>query len=152
VVGDDDQSIYSWRGAEVANILRFEQDFPGAKIIKLEQNYRSTPDILAAASGLIDANSHRLGKTLWTEKNGGDKVRVIGVWDGPEEARRVGEEIERLEREGASLPRSQFWSARSSRPASSKTGSLRPASLTRSSAVSGSTSVPKSAMRWPICG
>ncbi|MFM5948375.1 MAG: ATP-dependent helicase, partial [Novosphingobium sp.] len=103
VVGDDDQSIYSWRGAEVANILRFEQDFPGAKVIRLEQNYRSTPDILAAASGLIDANSERLGKTLWTERNGGDKVRVIGVWDGPEEARRVGEEAERLEREGASL-------------------------------------------------
>jgi DNA helicase II / ATP-dependent DNA helicase PcrA len=103
VVGDDDQSIYSWRGAEVANILRFEQDFPGAKVIRLEQNYRSTPDILAAASGLIDANSQRLGKTLWTERNGGDKLRVIGVWDGPEEARRVGEEAERLEREGASL-------------------------------------------------
>ena len=103
VVGDDDQSIYSWRGAEVANILKFEQDFPGAKVIRLEQNYRSTPDILAAASGLIDANSQRLGKTLWTEKNGGDKVRVIGVWDGPEEARRVGDEAERLEREGASL-------------------------------------------------
>ncbi len=103
VVGDDDQSIYSWRGAEVANILRFEKDFPGAKVVKLEQNYRSTPDILAAASGLIDANSQRLGKTLWTQANGGDKVRVIGVWDGPEEARRVGEEAERLEREGASL-------------------------------------------------
>jgi len=103
VVGDDDQSIYSWRGAEVANILRFEKDFPGAKVVRLEQNYRSTPDILAAASGLIDANSQRLGKTLWTERNGGDKVRVIGVWDGPEEARRVGEEAERLEREGASL-------------------------------------------------
>ncbi len=103
VVGDDDQSIYTWRGAEVANILRFEQDFPGAKVIKLEQNYRSTPDILAAASGLIDANSERLGKTLWTTRNGGDKVRVIGVWDGPEEARRIGEEAERLEREGASL-------------------------------------------------
>ena len=103
VVGDDDQSIYSWRGAEVANILRFEKDFPGAKVIRLEQNYRSTPDILAAASGLIDANSQRLGKTLWTERNDGEKVRVIGVWDGPEEARRVGEEAERLEREGASL-------------------------------------------------
>ncbi|MDC0886937.1 UvrD-helicase domain-containing protein [Altererythrobacter sp.] len=103
VVGDDDQSIYSWRGAEVANILRFEKDFPGAKVIKLEQNYRSTPYILAAASGLIGANSERLGKTLWTEIPGGEKVRVIGVWDGPEEARRVGEEIERLEREGASL-------------------------------------------------
>ena len=103
VVGDDDQSIYSWRGAEVANILKFEKDFPGAKVVKLEQNYRSTPDILAAASGLIDANSERLGKTLWTQRNGGDKVRVIGVWDGPEEARRVGEEAERLEREGASL-------------------------------------------------
>ena len=103
VVGDDDQSIYSWRGAEVANILRFEKDFPGAKVIRLEQNYRSTPDILAAASGLIAANGERLGKTLWTERSGGDKLRVIGVWDGPEEARRVGEEIERLEREGASL-------------------------------------------------
>jgi DNA helicase-2/ATP-dependent DNA helicase PcrA len=103
VVGDDDQSIYSWRGAEVANILRFEKDFPGAKVIRLEQNYRSTLQILAAASGLIAANSERLGKTLWTERGGGDKVRVIGVWDGPEEARRVGEEIERLEREGAPL-------------------------------------------------
>ncbi|HEY0960344.1 MAG TPA: UvrD-helicase domain-containing protein [Novosphingobium sp.] len=103
VVGDDDQSIYSWRGAEVANILRFEKDFPGAKVIRLEQNYRSTPPILAAASGLIGANSERLGKTLWTERNGGDRVRVIGVWDGPEEARRIGDEIERLEREGASL-------------------------------------------------
>ncbi|WP_199799982.1 ATP-dependent helicase [Aurantiacibacter arachoides] len=103
VVGDDDQSIYSWRGAEVANILRFEKDFPGARIVKLEQNYRSTPQILAAASGLIAANSQRLGKTLWTDLPTGEKVRVIGVWDAPEEARRVGEEIERLEREGASL-------------------------------------------------
>ena len=103
VVGDDDQSIYSWRGAEVANILRFEKDFPGAAVIRLEQNYRSTPQILAAASGLIAANSGRLGKTLWTELPAGEKVRVIGVWDAPEEARRVGEEIERLEREGAGL-------------------------------------------------
>ncbi|WP_408589916.1 ATP-dependent helicase [Novosphingobium sp.] len=105
VVGDDDQSIYSWRGAEVANILRFEKDFPGAKVIRLEQNYRSTPHILGAASGLIAENSERLGKTLWTERDGGDKVRVIGVWDGPEEARRVGEDIERLEREGLPLDR-----------------------------------------------
>ncbi|MEE1876166.1 ATP-dependent helicase [Altererythrobacter litoralis] len=103
VVGDDDQSIYSWRGAEVANILKFEKDFPGAKVVKLEQNYRSTPHILGAASGLIRANSERHEKTLWTEVNHGEKVRVIGVWDGPEEARRVGEEIERLEREGARL-------------------------------------------------
>ena len=103
VVGDDDQSIYSWRGAEVANILKFEKDFPGAAVIKLEQNYRSTPQILAAASGLIAANSERLGKQLWTELPAGEKVRVIGVWDAPEEARRVGEEIERLEHEGAPL-------------------------------------------------
>jgi DNA helicase II / ATP-dependent DNA helicase PcrA len=102
-VGDDDQSIYSWRGAEVANILRFEKDFPGAKIIKLEQNYRSTPHILAAASGLIDANAERLGKTLWTELDDGEKVQIIGVWDGPEEARRVGDEIEALQHRGASL-------------------------------------------------
>lgn len=103
VVGDDDQSIYSWRGAEVANILKFEKDFPGASVVKLEQNYRSTPQILAAASGLINANSERLGKTLWTELPPGEKVRIIGVWDAPEEARRVGEEIERLESEGAPL-------------------------------------------------
>ena len=103
VVGDDDQSIYSWRGAEVANILRFEKDFPGAHVVRLEQNYRSTPHILGAASGLIRANSERHEKTLWTEANGGDKVRVVGVWDAPEEARRVGEEIERLEGEGAPL-------------------------------------------------
>jgi len=102
-VGDDDQSIYSWRGAEVANILRFETDFPGAKVIRLEQNYRSTPHILAAATGLIAHNAGRLGKTLWTEVNEGDRVKVIGVWDGPEEARRVGEEIEAHERKGGSL-------------------------------------------------
>ena len=103
VVGDDDQSIYSWRGAEVANILRFEKDFPGAKVIRLERNYRSTSPILAAASHLIAHNEGRLGKTLWTELPAGQKVRVVGVWDAPEEARRVGEEIERLEREGAPL-------------------------------------------------
>ncbi|WP_019833112.1 ATP-dependent helicase [Sphingomonas sp. PR090111-T3T-6A] len=101
-VGDDDQSIYSWRGAEVANILRFEQDFPGAKVIRLEQNYRSTPHILGAASALIENNGSRLGKTLWTEIDVGEQVSIIGVWDGPEEARRVGEEIENLRRQGGS--------------------------------------------------
>ena len=104
-VGDDDQSIYSWRGAEVANILRFEKDFPGATVIRLEQNYRSTPQILAAASALIAQNSGRLGKTLWTDLDAGDKVRVVGVWDGPEEARRIGEELEDLQRRGTSLDR-----------------------------------------------
>ena len=103
VVGDDDQSIYSWRGAEVANILRFEKDFPGAKIIRLEQNYRSTSHILGAADGLIAHNAGRLGKTLWTEAGDGQKVRVIGVWDGPEEARRVGDEAESHMRSGGSL-------------------------------------------------
>ena len=102
-VGDDDQSIYSWRGAEVANILKFEHDFPGARVIRLEQNYRSTSHILAAADGLIAHNAGRLGKTLWTDAGEGEKVRVIGVWDGPEEARRVGEEIERHEADGKSL-------------------------------------------------
>lgn len=101
-VGDDDQSIYGWRGAEVGNILRFEQDFPGAKIVRLERNYRSTPHILGAASGLIAHNESRLGKTLWTDLNEGDKVIVQGVWDGDEEARLVGEEIEALEREKVS--------------------------------------------------
>jgi DNA helicase-2/ATP-dependent DNA helicase PcrA len=102
-VGDDDQSIYSWRGAEVSNILRFEQDFPGAKIIRLEQNYRSTPHILAAASGLIAQNAGRLGKTLWTQEGEGDKVQVIGIWDGPEEARRVGDELETTQHRGGRL-------------------------------------------------
>ena len=103
-VGDDDQSIYSWRGAEVGNILRFEQDFPGAKIIRLEQNYRSTPHILGAASGLIAANQGRLGKTLWTESDDySEKVRVIAVWDGADEARTVGERIESLQIRGTPL-------------------------------------------------
>ena len=95
-VGDDDQSIYSWRGAEVENILRFEKDFKGAQIIRLERNYRSTPHILAAASGLIDHNEGRLGKTLWTDINDGEKVRVVGVWDGEEEARATADEIDAL--------------------------------------------------------
>jgi DNA helicase-2/ATP-dependent DNA helicase PcrA len=99
-VGDDDQSIYGWRGAEVDNILRFERDFPGAKVIKLERNYRSTEHILAAASGLIDANKDRLGKTLWTEETGGEKVKVSGVWDGEAESRMVADEIEKGKRAG----------------------------------------------------
>jgi DNA helicase-2/ATP-dependent DNA helicase PcrA len=102
-VGDDDQSIYSWRGAQVENILKFEKDFPGAAVIKLEQNYRSTPHILGAASGVIAQNSGRLGKTLWTDLDAGEKVRVLGIWDGPEEARRVGEEIEAGQRSGTGL-------------------------------------------------
>jgi DNA helicase-2/ATP-dependent DNA helicase PcrA len=97
-VGDDDQSIYGWRGAEVGNILRFESDFPGAKVVRLEQNYRSTPHILAAASGVIAANVGRLGKTLWTDLADGERVRLIGHWDGEEEARWIGEEIEALGR------------------------------------------------------
>ena len=100
VVGDDDQSIYGWRGAEVDNILRFERDFPGAKVVRLERNYRSTSHILAAASGLIAVNKGRLGKTLWTEGDEGEKVRVRGVWDGEAESRLVAEEIERWKKDG----------------------------------------------------
>ncbi len=103
-VGDDDQSIYGWRGAEVGNILRFEKDFPGAKVIRLEQNYRSTEHILGAAARLISANQGRLGKTLWTEAKGGQKVRLIGHWDGEEEARWIGEEIEALRGGSHGLP------------------------------------------------
>ena len=97
-VGDDDQSIYGWRGAEVDNILRFEHDFPGAKVIRLERNYRSTGHILAAAAHLIAHNEGRLGKTLRTEDELGEKVSVTGAWDSEEEARAIGEEIEQLQR------------------------------------------------------
>jgi DNA helicase-2/ATP-dependent DNA helicase PcrA len=104
-VGDDDQSIYSWRGAEVGNILRFERDFPGATVIRLECNYRSTPHILAAASGLISHNRGRLGKTLWTPLGEGEKVAVRGVWDGEDEARMVCAEVEALQAKGQALSR-----------------------------------------------
>ncbi len=96
-VGDDDQSIYGWRGAEVGNILRFEKDFPGAHVVRLEQNYRSTPHILKAAAGVIRGNTGRLGKELWTAVPDGEKVRLIGHWDGEEEARWIGEEVESMQ-------------------------------------------------------
>ncbi|MGY4326213.1 superfamily I DNA/RNA helicase [Bradyrhizobium sp. LB7.2] len=102
-VGDDDQSIYGWRGAEVDNILRFDHDFPGAKVIRLERNYRSTGHILAAASHLIAHNEGRLGKTLRTEDQDGEKVTVTGSWDSEEEARGIGEEIEQIQRQGDKL-------------------------------------------------
>ncbi len=102
-VGDDDQSIYGWRGAEVDNILRFDHDFPGAKVIRLERNYRSTGHILAAASYLIAHNEGRLGKTLRTEDVDGEKVTVTGAWDSEEEARAIGEEIEQFQRAGEKL-------------------------------------------------
>ncbi len=102
-VGDEDQSIYGWRGAEIGNILRFEKDFPGAQVIRLEENYRSSGNILAAASGLIAHNLSRLGKTLWTAAGAGELVRVTALWDSPEEARWVGDEIEALQRKGTSL-------------------------------------------------
>jgi DNA helicase-2/ATP-dependent DNA helicase PcrA len=104
-VGDDDQSIYSWRGAEVENILRFEKDFPGAAIVRLEANYRSTAPILAAASGLIAHNEGRLGKTLRPGRQDatGEQVSVVSLWDSDEEARMVGDRIETLRRGGESL-------------------------------------------------
>ena len=102
-VGDDDQSIYGWRGAEVDNILRFEKDFPGARVIRLERNYRSTPQILGAASGLIARNESRLGKTLHTDRENGETVSVRAHWDGDEEARVIGDDIESLQRKGERL-------------------------------------------------
>jgi len=102
-VGDDDQSIYGWRGAEVGNILKFESDFPGAKIVRLEENYRSTGHILAAASGIIARNETRLGKTLYTGAGDGEKLRVNGYWDGADEARAVSSEIESIQAAGGDL-------------------------------------------------
>lgn len=102
-VGDDDQSIYGWRGAEVGNILKFEEDFKDAKIIRLEQNYRSTNTILKASGAVIENNGTRLGKTLWSEQGDGEPVKLCGLWDGEAEARWVGEEIEQLQRKNVSL-------------------------------------------------
>ena len=102
-VGDDDQSIYGWRGAEVDNILRFEKDFPGATVIRLERNYRSTPHILGAASGLIAKNESRLGKTLRTDAVEGSRSWCAAHWDGDEEARTIGDDIESLQRAGHRL-------------------------------------------------
>ncbi|QQR70049.1 MAG: UvrD-helicase domain-containing protein [Alphaproteobacteria bacterium] len=102
-VGDDDQSIYSWRGAQIGNILRFEKDFPGARLVRLEQNYRSTGHILAAASGLIAHNRGRLGKTLWTADAVGEPVRLWPCWDGADEAHRVGEHIAQSYHQGTPL-------------------------------------------------
>ncbi len=99
-VGDDDQSIYSWRGAEVGNILRFEKDFNNAKIFKLEQNYRSTGHILAAASGIIDHNDNRLGKNLWTQDNDGEKLQLVSARDGEEEAKLIALAINNLQKSG----------------------------------------------------
>ena len=94
-VGDEDQSIYSWRGADINNILQFEQDFPNARVFRLEQNYRSTEAILRVANAVVANNTMRLGKTLWTAQKGGDKVRLNVAFDGDEEARQVTEEIQR---------------------------------------------------------
>ncbi|MGN8115202.1 ATP-dependent helicase [Labrys sp. 22185] len=102
-VGDDDQSIYGWRGAEVDNILRFEKDFPGATVIRLERNYRSTGHILGAAGHLIANNEGRLGKTLFTDDEEGERVTVAGSWDSGEEARAIGDEIEALQHKGHAL-------------------------------------------------
>lgn len=102
-VGDEDQSIYGWRGAEIGNILRFEQDFPGAKIVRLEENYRSSGHILGAASALIANNQSRLGKTLWTTSDMGAPVRIKALWDGAAEARYVGDEVEAFQRRGVGL-------------------------------------------------
>ena len=120
-VGDDDQSIYGWRGAEVGNILRFEKDFPGAKVIRLERNYRSTPHILAAASHLIGHNEGRLGKTLWTEEDEGEKLQVRGVWDGETRPAKSARRSRRCRTGANRWTRWRSWCAPGTRPASSRT-------------------------------
>ena len=151
-VGDDDQSIYGWRGAEVDNILRFEQDFPGAKVIRLERNYRSTGHILAAASHLIAHNEGRLGKTLRTEDVPGEKVTVTGAWDSEEEARTIGEEIEQLQRARPRARRDRHPGARLV-PDARVRGPLRHArpALPRDRRPALLRARRRSATRWPIC-
>jgi len=150
-VGDDDQSIYGWRGAEVDNILRFEKDFPGAKVIRLERNYRSTPQILAAASGLIAANEQRLGKTLWTEAEEGERVKVSSYWDGEEEAARSPRKSSSFSARGTRSMKSPSWCAPASRCANSRIVSSIWVFPIASSAARDSTSAPKSATPTPIC-
>ena len=149
-VGDDDQSIYAWRGADVENILRFERDFPGAKVIRLERNYRSGGHILAVASGLIAHNRGRLGKTLFTDKPPGDRPTVVEASDAQEEARLIGDEIEASQHKGVSLTTSRSWCAPPFRCANSRSGSSRLDCITRSSAVRDFTSGRKYATRSPI--
>jgi hypothetical protein len=151
-VGDDDQSIYGWRGAEVDNILRFEHDFPGATVIRLERNYRSTGHILATASKLIARNETRLGKTLRTEDELGEKVTITGAWDSQEEARLITDEIEAMQLKGDNLAEIADAGAHL-RPDARARGALRPDSACpiASSAARASTSAPRSATPWPIC-
>ena len=151
-VGDDDQSIYGWRGAEVDNILRFEHDFPGATVIRLERNYRSTGHILAAASHLIAHNEGRLGKTLRTDDVLGEKVTVTGAWDSEEEARAIGEEIEQLQREGHALNEIAILVRASFQMREFEDRFVTLGCPIASSAARASTSAPKSATRWLICG
>ncbi len=149
-VGDDDQSIYGWRGAEVDNILRFDRDFPGATIIRLERNYRSTAHILGAASHLIAHNEGRFGKTLFTDRADPDDARVSvhAAWDSDEEARAVGEEIERLQREKHALNDMAILVRASFQTRAFEDRFIEIGVNYRSSAAPASTSASKSATRW----
>ena len=149
-VGDDDQSIYAWRGADVENILRFEKDFPGAKVIRLERNYRSTGHILAVAAGLIAHNRGRLGKTLFTDKPLGDRPRVAEGSDSQEEASSSARRSKRPSTKAFLLTTSPSWFAPPFRCANSRSGSSPWGCLTRSSAARDSTSGRKYATPWPI--
>ena len=150
-VGDEDQSIYGWRGAEVGNILRFEEDFPGATVIRLEQNYRSTGHILAAASHVIANNQMRLGKTLWTSAVMGEPVRVQSLWDGEEEARWVADEIESLQRRRVRLNDIAVMVRAGFQTRALKNDLSSLAFPTAFWWGRGSMNAPKSATRWLIC-
>ena len=152
VVGDDDQSIYSWRGADIQNILDFEKDYPDAHVVRLEQNYRSTGHILAAANAVVANNSRRKPKRLFTDAGDGEKIRVFQASDERDEGRWIGSEIEKLHDGGTSYDDMAVFYRTNAQSRILEDMFLRAGvpykSPTRSWAARASSTAPRSATSW----